>query len=543
MENDEYENILDFINNKYEEHNEDEDEEKILLSTKSLSNNVTIKTDKNIHIYNYSDSKKIKTINKIISVNYDNLTIEILTKVNINYVNNLQLLIIYDNIEDNEYIKELITLTNPRELFINIDSVDMLTWIKKNYYGKLYLNLIINKEISDNLKVYTFNYFDNLIALCLKNTDEMNSNRFDLKLPNSCIYFNRNYRSFGGDDYSIYLHSKISGNLVIVGDYKKINFNNKTLDYYEKQMIIDKQQYFIYNDKNSVNNDNLYSFDSCYFLLDDYKFIGKFAEFCRSIYIGKNSKIYCTIELLKELAKKTCDSKFLVQYPELLYKQSQRPINDMLTYRLPESLTMKDFKLIPEKDQWKLIRITRYSSSQMSSHFYDNYRGCGTFYYVEKESTTCLSYRTFRKEKTKYLLLRQLLRELGKDEDKANKYFNEDIYVRYLEDKETDENKYKRYENNKSNFLKDSMNSFIILYSKDPERILKGRTKIDDELSNLYAQEDDFDASLCKYANMLNVDVLIMTHMIGRYNVVEEVYDVRSRVDSFRSLVFNCELE
>jgi hypothetical protein len=54
----------------------------------------------------------------------------------------------------------------------------------------------------------------------------------------------------------------------------------------------------------------------------------------------------------------------------------------------------------------------------------------------------------------------------------------------------------------------------------------------------LYAQEDDLDQPICIFAKKRNIDILILTHMVGSSQVVTEILDTRDRTDSFKSLLY-----
>ena len=98
----------------------------------------------------------------------------------------------------------------------------------------------------------------------------------------------------------------------------------------------------------------------------------------------------------------------------------------------------------------------------------------------------------------------------------------------------------------------DSFSELMFDYSRDPkntyEKLLKMKetdpNQYEETYQNLYGYEDVFDSPLCYLANQLNIDILILTHMVGSQNKkVEELYDVRDRLDSFRSLVFDFKLK
>lgn len=48
-------------------------------------------------------------------------------------------------------------------------------------------------------------------------------------------------------------------------------------------------------------------------------------------------------------------------------------------------------------------------------------------------------------------------------------------------------------------------------------------------MSRMYAHEDVLDESLCEMTRMMNIDVLILTHMVGTNRLVTEVLDTRPR--------------
>jgi hypothetical protein len=55
---------------------------------------------------------------------------------------------------------------------------------------------------------------------------------------------------------------------------------------------------------------------------------------------------------------------------------------------------------------------------------------------------------------------------------------------------------------------------------------------------NLYASEDKYDQPLCKAAQEQGIDIVILTHMVGSFQVVSEVLDTRANADSYDSLAY-----
>ena len=54
----------------------------------------------------------------------------------------------------------------------------------------------------------------------------------------------------------------------------------------------------------------------------------------------------------------------------------------------------------------------------------------------------------------------------------------------------------------------------------------------------IYGKEDVFDQSVAKMADYFGYDIVILENMVGSHQVVTEVLDCRSRVDSFASLIY-----
>lgn len=310
-------------------------------------------------------------------------------------------------------------------------------------------------------------------------------------------------------------------------DYIENDFTeDEAVKYCEERLIIDNKVldfYIIQNKRNLIT-------PTSNFMWIDKKFIEvteKYKILYNYIYkdIGaSNNYLYATLNFLQKMALLSCDSRYLKSYPERIYSISNRPKNDMSSFRVSESLTVTEYLDI-KKDGWKLIPVTRYATSQMGSHFYPEYKGCGTFYYLEKQSETMLTFKTYVTAKTKYLIYIKLLKLSGKSDEESL-----EIAEKLLKDKSTI--------------------SLVYDYSREPDKTYKYLQTIidtdlyDDYYNYLYGFEDKFDIKICGLAKQLNIDILILTDMVGSQNKkVEEVYDVRDRIDSFRSLVFGFKLE
>lgn len=207
--------------------------------------------------------------------------------------------------------------------------------------------------------------------------------------------------------------------------------------------------------------------------------------------------------LLKKLAMQTGDHRYLLTLPDfekLIYKKSKRPINDMSMY-------LTDEKEKIDLNNSKFIQVTRYSLSVQGTRFYgDIYQGCGTYYFYENESDTYLSFSTYLIEKTKYRAILKILNLHDKSSiSKVQKYY-----------------------------AKLDLNGEQRDYIENPN--IDKNTDDKNLLEKFYAIEDDFDNILCEYARQFGYDVVILTNMVGKTQIVEEVLDTRPRDQTFRFL-------
>ncbi|CAK7995033.1 Hypothetical protein POVR1_LOCUS551 [uncultured virus] len=87
--------------------------------------------------------------------------------------------------------------------------------------------------------------------------------------------------------------------------------------------------------------------------------------------------------------------------PEFIYK-SFRPKTDMSIFRGPGSRIISPSQIESDKisidgEKWNVLPVTRYAAGMSRSLFFNDTTGqkyCGTFYYLEPESTTLLAYKT-----------------------------------------------------------------------------------------------------------------------------------------------------
>lgn len=251
--------------------------------------------------------------------------------------------------------------------------------------------------------------------------------------------------------------------------------------------------------------------------------------------------LYNTLETHKHNSIISAISLPLLLYaPELVYKGSKRPVNDMSIYRSPVSYKIKrdqirDNTVELEGDIWSVIPVTRYAAGMSRGLFYtennDKTDFCGTFYYYEPESTTLLAYKTSGTFFNKYVAAESLNGAIDKYgvSDILLKLSHNNYLMAYINGKLPQDlmftpDEYARYSY--------EINSTFINTSGIPSQSLGYGGGI------LYAVEDALDQPLCKLGKDNNLDLIILKSMPGSFQLVTEVLDTRSREDSFKSLIY-----
>lgn len=256
---------------------------------------------------------------------------------------------------------------------------------------------------------------------------------------------------------------------------------------------------------------------------------------------------YSTLQTYKLHAISTADSMpLLLQAHDYLFTRSKRPITDMSLFRSGVSLKINKELMRESKDIITTINIndsivntipvTRYATG-MSKGLYHNKEQpshiCGTFFYHEPESTTLLSFNTYKIYKNKYEAIQDLnplsavrfskARGITSKKSVAHDYFNnrlpEDLMM-------TPNEAFNAYRQDSDIWTEEMVNA------------LPQVKHIAGTYLGLYAFEDRLDQPLCLAGKNHNIDVIILTHMVGRFQVVTEVLDTRSRKVSFASLVY-----
>jgi hypothetical protein len=260
-----------------------------------------------------------------------------------------------------------------------------------------------------------------------------------------------------------------------------------------------------------------------------------------------NTWLFCNLYEWKNIAIQTGTSLPLLFYgKDYLYK-SNRPKTDMSIFRQNNSKRYNP-RIVRQEGKYifniigelKGLPVTRYSSGMSKGLFYKednlNDKYCGTFYYYEPESTTYLIFKTYRIYRNKYQAYLDLYNITKVDERK--KY----IPISKLKNETTLEQdiihkKQYEYYTNPSKFPDN-----LMMYPDEIDSSLKHLSKRQRYAGNilgLYALEDIFDQVICLKAREKNIDVILLTHMVGSHQIVSEVLDTRSRINSFSSLYYS----
>ena len=238
---------------------------------------------------------------------------------------------------------------------------------------------------------------------------------------------------------------------------------------------------------------------------------------------------YIPLQNHQQFAIRTAFSGMLLMYaPELLYTRSKRPRTDMSLFRSPLSRTIardfvRDGVVTLSGEQWNVAPVTRYADGMSKGLYYGEtpVAVCGTFYYREEESSTLLAYRTSLVAFNKTAACEQLgVQSDVEIADNMSPQMNGELPGDLMMSP-VDASKYVD-------------NAALQVISP----ALSQREHYAGKFLGLYAEEDTLDQPLCNAARAQGIDVVILTHMVGAYQIVTEVLDTRTRAESFRSLVY-----
>lgn len=256
---------------------------------------------------------------------------------------------------------------------------------------------------------------------------------------------------------------------------------------------------------------------------------------------------YKTIYDHKKNGIENADSLPLLMFaPEMTYKGSKRPFNDMSMFRSPASHRISrndviidqntiDVLVTIDSKQYRAIPVTRYAAGMKRGLF--NAEGgekeyCGTFYYYEPESTTLLIYGTGHVSFNKY----RAMLEIDANNPIIYTYYENlilnmytgglipgDLMLTPLEAHDIYRKKYPMEDD---------------YWSSDKVAILPQDKHYAGEYLGLYAVEDKLDQPLCIACNKKGYDIIVLTNMPGSHQTVVEVLDTRSREESFKNLIY-----
>lgn len=181
-----------------------------------------------------------------------------------------------------------------------------------------------------------------------------------------------------------------------------------------------------------------------------------------------------------------------------------------------------------------LIPVIRYQKGMSRGGFYDesDKEFCGTFYYYEPSSKYYLVCRRVLIAPNKivaYLHLRE--QEMGPRSDDLRDNILRIIHEG-LGDRSRQSNWIDDFSEVKDLSPKDLGKSEVIL-----EKMMDGTYTFLKHHENMYAKEDFLDQPLCKLAESLGYEVVLLTTMTGWNRIVTEVLDTREREVSFGSIV------
>ena len=268
--------------------------------------------------------------------------------------------------------------------------------------------------------------------------------------------------------------------------------------------------------------------------------------------IGETKKgwyFYANIKGWKDFASKTSTSFPLLMYaPDQVYK-SKRPRTDMLMFRQATSAIYNqvqdsgDYKIIIG-DNFKLkgLPVTRYAGGMSKGLYYSQEteeKFCGTFYYLEPESTTYLTFNSFLIFKNKYEAAKSLIGDEDNEfaEPIIDRYYNQPDKFPHLDLMMTP-SEYSDVHRIRLIEFSDARDKEYI--SKLSEHAVKAgnRKHYVGKHLHLYALEDDYDQIICQAAREEGYDVIILTHMVGSFQLVTEILDTRDRLVSFSNLTY-----
>lgn len=266
---------------------------------------------------------------------------------------------------------------------------------------------------------------------------------------------------------------------------------------------------------------------------------------------------------------------YFATFFEIATYSSKRPVTSMdIIVKKPQSLKLT----YPRIDELGLVysdeeiycAVVRYAHTETGGTYYEEnvqQKFCGTFYYLELESSIFLNLGFFRVFRNKYMTFIRLKQQIGEDIEKifitARQRHDYELCLKFDQISEEGSPFISNYlpeildvepENMQQVDVKRAMKNFFVYGQKlqytqsmdgevyesgivDPDTNTFTNSSGETEyLSSLYATEDRFDQIICIMARHLEIDCVILTHMVGRTRMVQEIMDTRERDTSYKNL-------
>lgn len=242
---------------------------------------------------------------------------------------------------------------------------------------------------------------------------------------------------------------------------------------------------------------------------------------------------YYTLETIKKKGIDEADSIGLSLFlPELMYKNSKRPMTDMIRFRtqfnnrIRKSDIIDGNQILLQGIRWNILPVTRYAAGMSRGLFNEesDKKFCGTFYYYEPESTTYLAFQTRLHSFNKYTAALQLgIKSDPSIGPKVKQYSDGTIRSDLM-----------LTPNEAYNIKKPIASS----WTQERVSALPQTRRYAGIYLGLYASEDTFDQPLCQAGKKEGIQVITFSNMAGSHQVVSEILDTRDRMSSFESLLY-----
>jgi len=268
------------------------------------------------------------------------------------------------------------------------------------------------------------------------------------------------------------------------------------------------------------------------------------------------------------------DYGYLSKYLDIPLYSSGRPkttmpfLGQLTNVVLETDMIRIDYGIFQYKSDF-YAPILRYAEGMSRGGYYNSEAAiksyCGTFYYIDLDEDRYLRLGNFRIFRNKYAAFMGMKESIPNeelqnlleynvfklllafddptDEGRQSSLFSCAI-VRVLYDEDSEDEDLENLSPEQQSLQRQLFYDFMIESKKivsedgriwyDPEtnRDYTGRY-----IDLLYADEDRFDQAICLMAKHLEIDCIILTHMVGKTRLVSELLDTRDRVESYGNIV------